>query len=271
MRRLVRYAALPIIAAGTTVAVLLAADDGGEDGSPRPAQAARSNPFLRGGVRYCWQRVEGGRITPRPRRDAMIGPVAFSHLRDNYRTTLKSGRAGYDYPPGLNAHPIKSVLLVRAGARVTLIVPRSQRRWMRLFYGLRGRRGEHAITLHACRRFRSPSAQRRECSWSPHTACRWRNTQFAGGVYVDFDNAPRRGRCAEVADFDRFCPKHWRATSGWSPRRAPRASAAARARYQGGLKARPPAPVRGSQALPPRPLSLGHAPAPPRARRSARC
>jgi hypothetical protein len=181
--------------------VLLASDDGGEESTPQGAVAVTgSTPFLRAGVRGCRERVEGGKIAPDSAGDTIVGPITFTRLPFTYRLSVRDRhRVTPEYLPGLHAHPMKVLALVRAGTEVRLVVPKAQRSWMRLFYS--GRRlGEHTVTLRACRQFRSPAAQRRECAWGGrlYTACRWINTQFAGGIYVDFDHAPGLGWCAEL-------------------------------------------------------------------------
>lgn len=184
-----------LVAAAGAIAVVIALDGPSEGGqrSARPVTVAN-------GVVGCRERVEGGRIAPRSGRDALIGPVAFYLLPENYAANSKPDPGRSPPEPGFNAHSIKSVLLVRSGERVTLEVPRAQRAWMRLLYSRahRDRLGTERVTLQACRRTRSPAARRAECRWRPTSACRWKNTQFAGGVYVDFDRAPRRGRCATL-------------------------------------------------------------------------
>ena len=126
--------------------------------------------------------------------------MAFYLLPENYAASARPDPRRSPPEPGFKAHPIKSVLLVRSGERVTLEVPRAQRAWMRLLYSRarRDRLGTERVTLQACTRATGPAARRAECGWRPHPACRWKNTQFAGGVYVDFDRAPRRGRCAKL-------------------------------------------------------------------------
>jgi hypothetical protein len=127
----------------------------------------------------------------------MIGPVTLVATGESYRSSFRTrAYVTPDYLPGLNAHPMKALALVEAGARVRLVVPRRQRSWMRLFYRDGDDSGQHAITLQACRRLRSEEAREEECDWEPRTACSWSNTQFGGALYVDFDNAPRAGRCA---------------------------------------------------------------------------
>jgi hypothetical protein len=97
---------------------------------------------------------------------------------------------------------MKSVAWVRSNARVTVVVPKSQRTWNRLVYERPPKGGLHAVTLRACRKFRSRRAQRRECGWprpwSSYKACRRPYTEFNGGVGIDFAEAPNRGLCAEV-------------------------------------------------------------------------
>lgn len=199
MRRLVIYAAIAAVVAGSAVGLLVGVNGSGDGSSPQ-GDATDSTRFLRAGVRGCPQRVEGGKLTPQPAHDTIIGPLTFVRLRSGFHSSVRDRhRATAEYLPGLRAHPMKAIALVRAGTDLRLVVPAHQRGWMRLFYS--GRRlGEHAVTLRSCRRFRSRAAQRRECAWSGRldTACQWINTQFAGGIYVDFDHAPKLGRCAEL-------------------------------------------------------------------------
>jgi hypothetical protein len=158
----------------TALAVLAVSRDGGQGG----ARAARSQSPPSGGIRGCGERVEGERLAAAPQRDAVIGPATFVDAPGTYRGSFR-GRdyVTPDYLPGLNAHPMKVLALVEGGARVRLVVPRRQRRWMRLFYNPGDDRGQHAMTLQACRT----------------------HTQFDGGLYIDFENAPQGGRCAELA------------------------------------------------------------------------
>jgi hypothetical protein len=100
--------------------------------------------------------------------------------------------------PAVGMPAMKSIGVLRAGARVTLVVPRKQRRWLKAIYDYPDLKGAHAVTLQACNRLNSPRARRRECGWRPDLACRWRYTQFSGGFGLDFANAPRRGVCAEL-------------------------------------------------------------------------
>lgn len=152
-------------------------------------------------VRDCRGRVEGGRLSPES-GDTVIGPVAFLGARATYRSAsrdreaIASRRADDTW---FNSQPIKAIALVEAGREVTLSVPPDQRGWMRLVYTGDLQRPHTAITLRACRRSPDPREQAQECGWHPYTACAWRNTQFAGALYIDFVHAPERGRCARLA------------------------------------------------------------------------
>lgn len=187
---------IALLAAGAAIAtaglVLVSRDDGGRQRPPLKASKWA-------GVRGCKERVEGGRFRVARGRDTVIGAATFPYLSANYRSAARPDPQDTDRPPaGLNAHPFKALVLVDSGERVSLIVPRRQRRWMRLFYRPDGNRGTWTAELQACRRLRSRSARRRECRWTPFTACSWRNTQFNGSLYIDFEGAPARGRCAEL-------------------------------------------------------------------------
>lgn len=153
--------------------VVLSGGDGDGGGAEARSQIAPEVD-----ARGCDERVRGGRVTADPRRDSMLGPVTFVEAPGTYRTSFR-GRAYVtpDFLPGLNAHPMDVIALVDAGTQARLSVPRRQRRWMRLFYRPGDETGQDAITLQACGRSDTP---------------------FDGGLYVDFDNAPRGGRCAEL-------------------------------------------------------------------------
>lgn len=128
------------------------------------------------------------RFRVRPRRDTVIGPVAFS------------GALGYDdavWDDLVRTDDwLKSIALVRRGTRVTLEVPPGQRAWMRLQYAHSGAGAgsARAVSLAGCRR----PATRAECGSGPRTTCRSRVTPFSGGFEVDYARAPRQGRCAEL-------------------------------------------------------------------------
>ena len=97
---------------------------------------------------------------------------------------------------------MKSILRLRAGKLVRLIVPKEQRPWMRLVYERPEGPGVHVIRLRPCRRVKTRAAQRRECGyprrWPSYRACRRGYTEFNGAVAIDFENAPMRGLCAEL-------------------------------------------------------------------------
>lgn len=142
-------------------------------------------------------------MLPRSGGETIIGPVAWPALADDYRSLVESGELGP--PPGTEYphryYPIKARALVEAGTTVTLSVPERERSYLRLLYGDEGAPvdGASTVTLVACRRERSAAARARECRWTPHVACGSRRTQFAGRFLVDFEQAPRLGRCAELA------------------------------------------------------------------------
>jgi hypothetical protein len=167
-------------------------------GFAEPGAVAASGP-PRAVVRGCASRISGG-----PRRrdgDTIVGPLRFSmqaYSRPRaWRQMVRDGQW------------LKSVARLRAGGQVMLVVPSEQRPWMRLAYAPRPG-GVAAVTLRACRHRRSLAARRRECVWAEgtvgppgpirddHTACRTGPTFFSGGFEIDYDEAPRQGRCAEL-------------------------------------------------------------------------
>jgi hypothetical protein len=174
------------------------ADEAPDAGRAAAGQAADVSSAQPGQplVRGCRDRAEGGRLLPKRGRDTVIGPLAFPYLFDNYREAARPDSRRSRPPGDFKAHPIKALALIRSGTRVTLSVPPAQRSWMQLLYHPSAVwRGSLRVTFQACRRRSSLAGQRAECGWRPHTACRWRNTQFNGAIYVDFDRARRRGRC----------------------------------------------------------------------------
>jgi hypothetical protein len=140
-------------------------------------------------------------VVPDRKRDTVIGPIAFTDLPRAYRELASTPDSELEPFPGLGMPAIKDITALRAAARVTLVVPKEQRSWMKLVYGQR-RRGEPAITLEACRRLESREAQRRECGRRPPPdftyACEEPFTLFSGGFGVDVASAPLRGMCAEL-------------------------------------------------------------------------
>jgi hypothetical protein len=138
-------------------------------------------------VRDCESRISGG--SGRQAGETVVGPLRFDMRPYSplpaWRRMVRSG----DW--------LKSPTRLRAGRQVTLVVPPEQRDWMSLRY-LHRRRGTAAVTLRACRHRRTPAARRRECVWAEYTACRSGPTHFSGGFEIDYANAPRQGRCAEL-------------------------------------------------------------------------
>jgi hypothetical protein len=180
-------AAAAAIVAGSTFALLQNSDGSSSDADSSRSNAASGFSDDDPPVRECRERVEGGKRVPNRTVDTVIGPVAFIRLPMVYRK--EASRPDSE---------LISIGLLRAGARVTLEVPRSQRRWLKLLYDYPDFKGAYAITLQGCRRLYSARARRCECGWRPYDACRWRYTQFTGGFRIDYANAPRRGRCAEL-------------------------------------------------------------------------
>lgn len=171
--RAVLAVGVAVVAVASASPVLLSSgSDSSAQGDP-PRVAARG----------CDQRIEGS--VPAPgKRDTRIGPIAFSRLPGVYRYASRHPKT-----------PMKSIAIVRAGARVRLTVPRGQRTWLRVGYGASK---SPKIILQACRHFRSRQARENECRWGAQTACANGPTLFSGGFSVDFRRAPRRGLCAEL-------------------------------------------------------------------------
>jgi hypothetical protein len=197
---------LGVVMAGAAAAVGLAAVVGlvGESGGSRsvgPAPVLGFGP-PRADVRGCRERIEGPRTLTPERGGTTIGPISFG-APAVYRD-LASRPQDWEPFPEYGMPAIKVIAVLRAGSRVTLVVPREQRPWMKLIYARPGRGGTHAVALRACRQLRSRRAQRRECGWRghpaglPYAACRSRYTNFSGGFGLDFAEAPKRGLCAEL-------------------------------------------------------------------------
>jgi hypothetical protein len=141
-----------------------------------------------GAIFTCRDRVEGGRIETLHGRDLAAGRFTYYRFHEN----VAGGRRQYErtgQSPGT-----KVLALVGAGRTVTVSVPLGHRDYIRLLYGSGPR--QYAATFHACPRRRSLAAARRACRWAPFTACRSRNTQFAGGIHIDYAKAAGRERCA---------------------------------------------------------------------------
>ena len=117
--------------------------------------------------------IVNGRSTPyrfrvRPADDTVVGPVSFSGGKTygrQWRTMVQRDQW------------LKSIALVQPGAKVTIVVPASQRSWMRLEYLHTRDRPVHAVTIEACDDKLSP---------------------YGGGFTIDYDEAPHQGRCARI-------------------------------------------------------------------------
>ena len=151
-------------------------------------------------VRDCRDRItgavviQGGETTPaafvvRPAHDTTFRAISFTGLADYGKPATWVDMVRRD-------QWLKSVALVRPGARVTLVVPTPQRAWMRMEYG--HGRGAYELTLAGCRRFASSARQRAECGPGPQDTCTSGRTPFSGGFTIDYARAPRQGRCAEL-------------------------------------------------------------------------
>jgi hypothetical protein len=140
---------------------------GGGSGDDSHAATARSAP--RAPLFGCAQSVRGGRLAPRPGRDLVAGPFTYYRFRENM------DGARLEYQDDHRSPNVKIVALVAPGRDVTLSVPEDQRDFMSLLYTDAGR--VPAVRLRACRSRRP-------------------NTQFAGGMTVDFAKAAGRERCA---------------------------------------------------------------------------
>ena len=189
-----------VVAAGLAIWLLRA------DGSNSPGDAADTRAAAtaapaagqrppRAPTRGCQQRIEGGEAqTTNPRRDLAFGPLSLGGLRASYLDRVRRVRAGtLD-----GVVPLKSIARLDAGRRATMVVPRGQREWLLLAWEFPSEGGTSAIRLAACRHLPLLAEQRDECGWAPMLACRSASTRFSGGVWIDFDRAPRDGACAAV-------------------------------------------------------------------------
>jgi hypothetical protein len=182
-----------VVAVLSGVGLVLARSD---DSTPEDGQASESLP-PQAPVRGCRGRIEGPRTITPQRGDTVLATLALSALPATYRDLASRPESWRPAPP-YGMPVIKVIAVLRAGTRVTLVVPREQRPWMKLLYTRRERAGAHTVTLQACKRLASGPALRRECRWRPYRACRSRYTNFSGGFALDFATARRRGLCAEL-------------------------------------------------------------------------
>ena len=164
-----------LVAVGVTGLVLALGSNGESPPANGEASSAKGPPNAP--VRTCRERGGAGRITPNPKRDRIIGPVALYRFYENYD-------AARNTRPVRGRNPSTPFLaLVEAGAKVTLVVPKSQRRFMKLTFWRAGEK--YSIALQACRRV-PRSMWESECGSAPFTACDWINTAFDGGLDIRF-------------------------------------------------------------------------------------
>jgi hypothetical protein len=176
-----------------TVALLLGGLGIAAAGADPGPKAAAEQPAA--SVRTCEDRVEGGVIRPRAPRDTVVGRIAWYRLHAAFDPDQQDRGRKYGY----EVTPMKALAIVRAGRRVTVVVPESQRSWLWLDYRDSGSGwGTHRAVFFPCPRRRSAEEQREDCGWGPVDACRSGLTQFNGGIAIDYDAAPRSGRCARV-------------------------------------------------------------------------
>jgi hypothetical protein len=119
-------------------------------------------------------RTIGARFDIDRKTDTVFGPLAFTGLRQQ---TDKDWKWFVERDQWM-----KSVAIVRPSRRVTLEIPRSQRRWMRFAY----HGAKHRVTLQSCARGEGESGPSGNSAWS-------------GGFEIDYAEAPRQGRCARLS------------------------------------------------------------------------
>lgn len=132
----------------------------------------------------CDDRITGASIQPAGgaprverfeidrRRDTVFGPLAFSGMRTY-------DRAAWDDFVRRDQW-MKAIPRLRPGARATLVIPPSQRGWMRFSFADGPR-----VRLQACRRGEGESGPSGNTAWS-------------GGFVIDYAKAPDQGRCARL-------------------------------------------------------------------------
>ena len=109
-----------LVAAGAIAAVIVV--DGPSEGGRSPAGPVNVAHRVVG----CRERVEGGRMRPKSGRDALIGPVAFYLLPENYAAYARPDPGRSPPEPGFNAHAIhrpQDVVLTRLLRRGCLCTP----------------------------------------------------------------------------------------------------------------------------------------------------
>jgi len=167
-----------------------------------PAPVPGKAPPADAPVLTCRDRISGavvitnGKQTPyefvvRRTHDTTVGGVAFSGLADYGKLAEWLEMVRRD-------QWLKSIALIRPAARVTLVVPTGQRKWMRMEYAHGHLRGKYEVTVEGCRRLASRARQRDECGPGPQDTCVSGRTPFSGGFTIDYARAPHQGRCAQL-------------------------------------------------------------------------
>lgn len=195
---------LVVLVATVAVAIVAVTVATGGDTTRAPNSDARSVKASRDtSTLGCRDRIEGRRLAP-DSNDTRIGSVTFIDLARAFRDQSSDPSSWEPYAK-MGMPAVKIITVVRADARVRLVVPKRDRRWLRLAYVHPIGSGTDGVTLRACRQLGGEAARRNECGWggrSPESrrrwACRNKYTQFAGGFGVDFEHAPRLGICARL-------------------------------------------------------------------------
>jgi hypothetical protein len=170
------FAARTVLARSALLILLpmLASCDGG---SMQPSAAVSEGPPDAETVRDCRSAVYGEGLNPRAREDAVAaGPL---------RLVIQAGWMDRPARAFAREPTLKVLAIVRAGERVTLVVPGAERRWLSLLYDVSGRGprrplrvsdGTSSVRFGACTKSEE---------WIPGK--RYpdpRRTQFNGGFFV---------------------------------------------------------------------------------------
>jgi hypothetical protein len=184
-RRLLALLLVAALLAGAAVVVILVVDD--EDANEPSAASGGAAAPARGvptpqAVRDCASRVEGGRLSPRPRQDLVAGPIVFYGLRDANRVALRRPSEAFETKNG-EYKSVKTITEVRADTKVTVAIAPTDRKRATLFYGLPFPSGRRALGFRldegqAVVRFESCPANHRRFSGHGVVGPR---TQFNGG------------------------------------------------------------------------------------------
>jgi hypothetical protein len=126
--------------------------------------------------------------TPLAIREYLRGPVGRRLGRRERRRLAREAASGHKLHFGLKVGAV-----LRTGTEMTVAVAEADRTHASMLFrphpagesGLfRVSHGVGAVKFVACRRHLDPAAARRECRWTPLTACTGRDTQFVGGFIV---------------------------------------------------------------------------------------